>query len=135
MEVTTLDISDETSDSSTCRVMDNVGQYLSVFFSNFTQSPITCRAVRGAPSLCNTVRCDSATLSTSTTLLACSNPIGLTRTFSRNGDKNNITIFKSGSYNISRGVLGEYTLENLGSHTIGLEVSCELGWKELLHRA
>ena len=120
--------SDESLDTDTCRVMDNVAQYMSIFFANLQHKigrATVCMAVHSPASLCNTVRCTAPSVNSTFSLLPCSDPIGLTGGYgSSDGSWSNYTLYSSGVVNISADMYVEVTLDQVAPHVVGMAVSC-----------
>ena len=108
--------------------MDNVAQYMSIFFANLQHKigrATVCMAVHSPASLCNTVRCTAPSTNSTFSLLPCSDPIGLTGGYgSSDGSWSNYTLYSSGIVNISADMYVEVTLDQVAPHVVGMAVSC-----------
>ena len=115
-------------ETPTCRAVDNVAQYMTVFLGNLTHSQehtASCRAVRP---YCNSFVC---TLPNgggffNSSFLPCDNPIRFSSIVvdHLSNITMNITQYQSGPYTSTATSSVDITLDQLGPSLVGFEVIC-----------
>ncbi len=118
--------------TETCKVMDALAQYMTVFFANATRRPGSpedeCYADLGPSSLCNSIVCNFLGHNISATLQfrPCNNPVGLTFTYYSNINSENTTfqrfIFRDAAIQISQSTFAVFNITPRGSNNVDFQV-------------
>lgn len=119
--------------TETCKVMDAIAQYMTVFFANATRSQGSpddqCYADHGPSSLCNSIICNfpGHNLTANLQFRPCNNPVGLTFTYHSNMSGENTTfqrfIFSDASIRISPSTFATLNLNPHDSNEMDFQVN------------
>lgn len=117
-------------ETATCRAVDRVAQYMTVFLGNLTNSQehtASCRAIRP---FCNTFLCTlpNGAGFYNSSFLPCNNPIGFSIDVVDHlaNISLNTTRYESGMFATTPYSSSELTLDQLGPGMVGFAVSIEL---------
>lgn len=117
--------------TDTCKTMNSVAQYLTVFLGNLTNSLERTPNCQARPPFCNSFFCQLPNRAGyyNNTFLPCDNPVGFsTQVVDRLANiSQNYTLYESGVFNATSYSSSELTLNQLGPGKVGFGVSLWAG--------